>query len=64
VKANVGDRLILEPTHPGSPRRIGVVVALHHDDGTPPYTVRWLDDEHEAFVYPGLDARIEPGHPH
>jgi hypothetical protein len=58
--AHVGDRLILESAHVGSPRRIGVITELRHDDGTPPYVVRWLDDGHEALVFPGPDARVEP----
>ncbi|HWH00300.1 MAG TPA: DUF1918 domain-containing protein [Pilimelia sp.] len=60
MKAHVGDRLILEGTHVGDPRRIGVITALHRDDGTPPYTVRWLDSGQEAFVFPGTDARVAP----
>lgn len=60
MKANVGDRLVLEGTHVGDRRRIGVVVGVRHEDGTPPYEVRWLDDGHEALVFPGSDARIEP----
>jgi Domain of unknown function (DUF1918) len=63
VKAKVGDRLIEEGTHVGDHRRIGVITALRHDDGSPPYMVRWLDTEHEALVYPGTDARIEPAQP-
>jgi hypothetical protein len=31
---------------------MGVVMELRHDDGTPPYVVRWLDDGHEALVFP------------
>jgi hypothetical protein len=27
---------------------------------TPPCVVRWLDSGHEALVYPGSDAHIEP----
>lgn len=29
---------------------------------TPPYVVRWLDTNHEALVFPGSDAHIEPAH--
>jgi len=43
-------------------RRIGVVVKLRHPDDSPPYVVRWLDDGHEALVFPGPDARIESRH--
>lgn len=50
----------MEGTHVGDRRRIGVVVELRHPDGSPPYMVRWLDDGHEALVFPGPDARIEP----
>ncbi|GAA3248129.1 DUF1918 domain-containing protein [Nonomuraea helvata] len=59
MKAAVGDRLVVEGAHQGEPRRIGVIVALHHDDGTPPYVVRWFDEEHETLVYPGPDAHVE-----
>jgi hypothetical protein len=59
MKAKVGDRLIEEGTHVGDNRRIGVITALRHDDGTPPYMVRWLDTGHEALVYPGPDAHLE-----
>ena len=60
MRAHVGDRLILEGTHVGDRRRVGVVTDLRHADGTPPYVVRWLDDGHEALVFPGPDARVEP----
>jgi hypothetical protein len=58
--AQVGDRIVLEGTRAGDQRRVGVVLEVRNADGTPPYLVRWLDDGHEAFVFPGSDARIEP----
>jgi Domain of unknown function (DUF1918) len=58
--AHVGDTLIAEGTHVGAARRVGVIIELRHDDGTPPYVVRWLEDGHEAVVYPGPDARVQP----
>jgi hypothetical protein len=63
MKARVGERLIMEGTHVGDGRRVGVIVDLRHADGTPPYVVRWLDGEHETLVFPGPDARIEPTAP-
>jgi hypothetical protein len=60
MKAHVGDRLVLEGTHVGDQRRVGVITALRRPDGTPPYLVRWLDNDHEALVFPGPDARVEP----
>ena len=61
MKAHLGDRLVLEGTHVDDPRRIGIITAIHHPDGTPPYLVRWLDG-HETLVIPGPDARIETAH--
>ena len=58
MKAQVGDRLVLEGTHVGDPRRVGVIMEVRTPDGTPPYVVKWLDNEHEALVYPGPDARV------
>jgi len=58
--AHVGDTLVAESTHVGEARRVGVIVEVRHEDGTPPYLVRWLDNGHEALVYPGPDARVRP----
>jgi hypothetical protein len=60
MKAEVGDRLIAEGLHVDDPRRVGVITEVRHDDGSPPYLVRWLDNGHEALVYPGPDAHVEP----
>lgn len=59
MKAKVGDRLVLEGTHVGDPRRVGIVTALRHDDGSPPYVVRWLDTGKEGLVFPGTEAHVE-----
>ena len=60
MKAQIGDRLILEGVHVGDPRRVGVVLKVPHSDGSPPYTVRWLDNGRESLVFPGSEARVEP----
>jgi hypothetical protein len=57
--AKVGDRLVLEGVHVGDRRRIGVITAVPHPDGTPPYHVRWLDDGHVGLVFPGPEAHVE-----
>jgi hypothetical protein len=41
------------------PRRVGVIVGLHHQDGTPPYDVRWLDTGRETLVFPGSEGHVE-----
>lgn len=59
MHGHVGDRLVLRGTHVGDPGRVGVITQLRHDDGTPPYIVRWLDNDREALVFPGTDASVE-----
>ena len=54
--ARVGDRLIVE----GDPDRAGLIIGVPHDDGSPPYIVKWLANGHIAMVSPGQFARIVP----
>jgi Domain of unknown function (DUF1918) len=54
--AQVGDRLIVE----GDPARAGLVIGVPHQDGSPPYIVKWLANGHIAMVSPGQFARIIP----
>ncbi len=58
MHAEVGDQLIVESPTTGATRRDGEIVGLHHDDGTPPYDVRWSDSDHVSLVFPGPDAHI------
>jgi Domain of unknown function (DUF1918) len=60
VIANVGDRIIVEGKHVGDTRRVGVITGIRGPQGGPPYQIRWLDDGHETFVFPGPEAHIEP----
>jgi hypothetical protein len=61
--AKVGDQLVVEGHHVGDPRRVGVIIAVRHPDGTPPYEVRWADSGHEALVFPGPEAHVVPSAP-
>ncbi|QYC41159.1 hypothetical protein Nocox_17750 [Nonomuraea coxensis DSM 45129] len=61
MRASVGDRLVVEGTYGGGVRKEGVIVRVEHDDGSPPYIVRWLEDGHETLVFPGPDARVVAG---
>ncbi|BCY09448.1 DUF1918 domain-containing protein [Actinoplanes sp. L3-i22] len=60
MKARIGDRIIIENNRLGENRRIGIITRVGHDDGGPPYHVRWLEDDHTTVVFPGPEARIEP----
>ncbi|MFD3688695.1 dsRBD fold-containing protein [Nocardiopsis sp. NPDC058631] len=61
MRAEVGDRLVVESPRADAHRRTGVVTSIRGDRGSPPYQVRWLDaeSEHDVLVYPGPDAHIE-----
>ncbi|MEV7124566.1 pyridoxamine 5'-phosphate oxidase family protein [Streptomyces sp. NPDC093260] len=63
MHAQLGDRLVVESPVTGVTRRDGEIVGLHHDDGTPPYDVRWSDTGEITLVFPGADAHVHPvGH--
>jgi len=58
--AHVGDRLVID----GDPARTCIIIGVPHDDGSPPYVVKWLASGHIAMVSPGQFARVIPGsHP-
>ena len=38
--------------------RRGLIVAVPHADGSPPFRVRWLDDERETLLFPPPDAQL------
>ncbi|MBX7553323.1 DUF1918 domain-containing protein [Streptomyces sp. NPDC004232] len=58
MRAHVGDQLVIDSTKTGAARRDGEIVGLHHEDGTPPYDVRWSDTDEVTLVFPGPDAHI------
>ncbi|MER5757431.1 pyridoxamine 5'-phosphate oxidase family protein [Streptomyces sp. NPDC002088] len=58
MRAHLGDQLVIESPTTGAARRDGEIVGLHHEDGTPPYDVRWSDTDEVTLVFPGPDAHI------
>ncbi|MFF8864779.1 pyridoxamine 5'-phosphate oxidase family protein [Streptomyces sp. NPDC015139] len=58
MQAHLGDQLVVESPATGVNRRDGEIVGLHHDDGTPPYDVRWSDTDEVTLVFPGPDAHV------
>ncbi|MFD8722997.1 pyridoxamine 5'-phosphate oxidase family protein [Streptomyces sp. NPDC059629] len=58
MRAHLGDQLVIESPATGAARRDGEIVGLHHEDGTPPYDVRWSDTDEVTLVFPGSDAHI------
>ena len=61
MRAEVGDRLVVESAKVETPRREGEIIEVHGSDGGPPYVVRWTDG-HEGLTFPGPDAHVvKPG---
>ncbi|MFE9255211.1 DUF1918 domain-containing protein [Streptomyces sp. NPDC006879] len=58
IHAHLGDQLVVGGPTVGKPGRDGEVVGLHHDDGTPPYDVRWSDTGRTTLFFPGPDAHV------
>jgi Domain of unknown function (DUF1918) len=58
MKAKVGDWLVLKSAAVDRPDQRGVITEVRSSDGSPPYTVRWLETDHVATVFPGPDAVV------
>ena len=59
MRANVGDRLLVESNSAEAHRREREIIEVHGADGQPPFLVRWSDG-HEGLSFPGPDARVRP----
>jgi hypothetical protein len=57
--AAVGDRIVVLGVHEGVPVRDGEIIEVRHEDGSPPYVVRWSDNGHESLFFPGPDAHVQ-----
>jgi len=57
--ARVGDRLVIS----SDPARSALIIGVPHQDGSPPYIVKWLADGHIAMVSPSAFARVIPAEP-
>lgn len=58
MKAKVGDWLVIKGTKVDQTDQRGIIEEVHSSDGSPPYVVRWLANDHVATVFPGPDALI------
>ena len=60
MRAQPGDRLIVQGNRVGDPVRTGVITEVRGTGGEPPFMVRWEQDGHEGLFFPGPSARVEP----
>jgi Domain of unknown function (DUF1918) len=58
MKAKVGDFLVMKGTTVEQHDQRGVITEVRSADGSPPYVVRWLANDHITTVYPGPDALV------
>jgi Domain of unknown function (DUF1918) len=58
MKAKVGDWLVFKGAKVDRPDQRGLITEVHSSDGSPPYVVRWLENDHVATVFPGPDAIV------
>ena len=59
MRAEIGDRLHVHSRSVGQADQVAEIVEVRGADGAPPYVIR-RDDGHEALVFPGPDASVEP----
>jgi hypothetical protein len=59
MHAQVGDRIVIRSTHVDGPVRDGEIIEVQHEDGSPPYRIRWSDNGHESLLFPGPDAQVQ-----
>ena len=59
MRGHVGEWLVVPDGAGGAHARRGLIVGVPHPDGSPPFLVRWLDDEHETLLFPPPDALLQ-----
>ena len=58
MRAAVGDELVVRGRHVDDHDRAGVIIAVHGDNGAPPYLVRWTGGRESVFV-PSADTEVQ-----
>ena len=57
--AKAGDRLVVHGHRVGDADRDAEILEVRHEDGSPPYVVRWSDTGNEGLFFPGPDAFVQ-----
>lgn len=58
MKAKIGDWLVTKGLTIDQHDHYGLITEVRSDDGSPPYVVHWVADDHVATVFPGPDAIV------
>lgn len=57
--AHEGDHIVVRGHHFDEAEREAEVLDVEHEDGRPPYQVRWVDTGDEELYFPAPDAIVE-----
>jgi hypothetical protein len=52
MRAEIGDQLVRPGRTVAHGEIVGVVIAVHGEDGGPPFTVRWYEDGRASKINP------------
>jgi hypothetical protein len=58
MHGEVGYWVVIRSRVLDTPMRLGQILEVSHPDGSPPYVVRWTDDNRTSVVFPGPDATV------
>jgi len=58
MRAALGDELVVRGRHVDDHDRAGVIIAVHGENGAPPYLVRWTDGRESVF-FPSADTIVQ-----
>ncbi|WP_020658885.1 DUF1918 domain-containing protein [Amycolatopsis benzoatilytica] len=58
MHAHAGDWLVVKGVRVDLPEQRGRIVSVGGPEGGPPFTVRWLADDHVSTIFPGPDALV------
>ncbi|HUZ41334.1 MAG TPA: DUF1918 domain-containing protein [Acidimicrobiales bacterium] len=56
--AKVGDRILVRGHRTGQPDRQCTILEVRHEQGQPPYVVRWDGSDLQDLYFPGVDATV------
>jgi hypothetical protein len=56
--AAVGDHIHVNARRVGGPVRDGTIIEVRGAGGSPPYLIRWTDNQSPTLVCPGPDAQV------
>ncbi|CAN5886052.1 DUF1918 domain-containing protein [soil metagenome] len=58
MHAHKGDWLVIKGRTNDQKDERAEILEVKSNDGTPPYVVRWLRNDHETLIFPGSDAMV------